>query len=310
MNRDDKGNAFCAVYGLEDFPLGNLNVLEGEIDYEKLKTGKYILEGVHTDDNRNPINETSHYDIGDTVTLYNNRGNGETMADNEYTEYSYEVMAKVEVNTFTNSCRVGYDYSYYLPAEVYKTMVVNPGTMMYVYDVEEGTEPAMDAFLQNYTENIEPVMAYSSKQTKANEFKGMQNMVLIVGGVLSLIIGLIGVLNFINSMLTSILTRKREFAMLQSIGMTTLQLKKMLIAEGLMYTASAGAVSLVFGVGVSALLANTVAKSLWFFTYQFTLLPLIITIPILLIIGIVLPMPVLKTVEKQSIVDRLRENEN
>lgn len=77
-----------------------------------------------------------------------------------------------------------------------------------------------------------------------------------------------------------------------------------------MYTASAGAVSLVFGVGVSALLANTVAKSLWFFTYQFTLLPLIITIPILLIIGIVLPMPVLKTVEKQSIVDRLRENEN
>lgn len=310
VNRDDKGNAFCAVYGLEDFPLGNLNVLEGEIDYEKLKTGKYILEGVHTDDNRNPINETSHYDIGDTVTLYNNRGNGETMADNEYTEYSYEVMAKVEVNTFTNSCRVGYDYSYYLPAEVYKTMVVNPGTMMYVYDVEEGTEPAMDAFLQNYTENIEPVMAYSSKQTKANEFKGMQNMVLIVGGVLSLIIGLIGVLNFINSMLTSILTRKREFAMLQSIGMTTLQLKKMLIAEGLMYTASAGAVSLVFGVGVSALLANTVAKSLWFFTYQFTLLPLIITIPILLIIGIVLPMPVLKTVEKQSIVDRLRENEN
>ncbi len=309
VNRDDKGNAFCAVYGLEDFPLGNLKVLEGEIDYEKLKTGKYILEGVHTDDNHNPINETSHYDIGDTVTLCNNRGNGATMADNEYTEYSYEVMAKVEVNTFTNSCRVGFDYSYYLPAEVYKTMVVNPGTMTYVYDVEDGTEPAMDAFLQNYTENVEPVMAYSSKQTKANEFKGMQNMVLIVGGVLSLIIGLIGVLNFINSMLTSILTRKREFAMLQSIGMTTLQLKKMLIAEGLMYTASAGAVSIVFGVGVSALLANTVAKSLWFFTYQFTLLPLIITIPILIIIGIVLPMPVLKAVEKQSIVDRLRENE-
>lgn len=309
VNEDDDGNYFCAVYGLEDFPLGNLNVLEGEIDYEKLKSGKYILEGVHTDDNHIPIDETSHYDIGDTVTLCNNRGEGETMADNEYTEYSYEVMAKVEINTFTNSCRTGFDYSYYLPAEVYKTMVQNPGTMMYVYDVEDGTEPAMDVFLQNYTENIEPVMAYSSKQTRANEFKGMQNMVLIVGGVLSLIIGLIGVLNFINSMLTSILTRKREFAMLQSIGMTSNQLRKMLIAEGLMYTASASAVSLALGVGVSALLANTIAKSLWFFTYQFTLLPLIITIPILLIIGVVLPMPVLKTVEKQSIVDRLRENE-
>lgn len=309
VNEDDNGNYFCAVYGLEDFPLGNLKVLEGEIDYEKLKTGKYILEGVETDDNHNPIWETSHYDIGDTVTLCNNRGNGKTMADNEYTEYQYEVMAKVEVNTYTNSCRMGYDYSYYLPAEVYKTMVSNPGTMTYVYDVEDGSEAAMDAFLGNYTENVEPVMAYSSRNTRAKEFEGIRNMVLIVGGVLSLIIGLIGVLNFINSMLTSILTRKREFAMLQSIGMTTKQLRKMLIAEGLMYTASSGAVSLVLGLGVSALLANTVAKSLWFFTYQFTLLPLIITIPMLLVIGILLPMPVLKSVEKQSIVDRLRETE-
>lgn len=309
VNEDNNGNYFCAVYGLEDFPLGNLKVIEGEIDYEKLKTGKYILEGVQTDDNHNPIWETSHYNIGDTVTLCNNRGNSETMADNEYTEYRYEVMAKVEVNTFTNSCRSGFDYSYYLPAEVYKTMVQNPGTMSYVCNVEDGSESAMDVFLQNYTENVEPTMAYSSRQTKANEFKDMQNMVLIVGGVLSLIIGLIGVLNFINSMLTSILTRKREFAMLQSIGMTSKQLRKMLMAEGLMYTASAGAVSLALGVGVSSMLANTVAKSLWFFSYQFTLLPLIITIPILLIIGIMLPMPVLKSVEKQSIVDRLRETE-
>lgn len=309
VNEDDNGNYFCAVYGLEDFPLSNLKVLEGEIDYEKLKTGKYILEGVQTDDNHNPIWETSHYNIGDTITLCNNRGDGETMSDNEYTEYNYEVLAKVEVNTFTNSCRTGFDYSYYLPAEVYKTMVQNPGTMSYVYNVEDGMEPAMDAFLKNYTENAEPVMAYSSKQTKANEFKGLQNTVLIVGGVLSLIIGLIGVLNFINSMLTSILTRKREFAMLQSIGMTSKQLRKMLIAEGLIYTASSGAVSLALGAGVSALLANTVAKSLWFFTYQFTLLPLIVTIPILLIIGILLPIPVLKSVEKQSVVERLRETE-
>lgn len=309
VNEDDKGNYFSAVYGLEDFPLGNLKVIEGEIDYEKLQTGKYILEGVQTDDNHNPIWETSHYNIGDTVTLCNYKGDGETIADNEYTEYNYEVMAKVEVNTFTNSCRSGFDYTYYLPAEIYKTMVANPGTMSYVYNVEDGTEPAMDAFLTNYTENIEPVMSYSSKHTKENEFKGMQNMVLIVGGVLSIIIGLIGVLNFINSMLTSILTRKREFAMLQSIGMTSKQLRKMLIAEGLMYTASSGALSLALGAGVSTLLANTVAKSIWFFTYQFTLLPLIITIPILLVIGILLPIPVLKSVEKQSVVERLRETE-
>ncbi|MCI9627399.1 MAG: ABC transporter permease [Clostridia bacterium] len=309
-NKDDNGNYFSAVYGLEDFPLGNLKVLEGEIDYEKLKTGKYILEGVETDDNHNPIWATSHYNIGDTVTLCNYKGYGDGAGDNEYTEYQYEVMAKVAINTFTNSCRTVYNYSYYLPAEVYKTMVCNPGTMMYVYDVLDGSEAAMDAFLQNYTESVEPVMAYSSKQTKANEFEGLRNTVLIVGGVLSLIIGLIGVLNFMNSVLTSILTRKREFAMLQSIGMTQGQLRKMLVTEGLLYTAGAGVVSLALSIAASALIGGTIAKNIWFFSYQFTLLPLLVIIPILLVIGFLLPLPVLSTVEKQSIVDRLRETEN
>lgn len=309
VQADDKGNYFCAVYGLDDFPLGNLKVLDGEIDYEKLKSGKYILEGVHTDDNHNPIWESSHYDVGDTVTLCNYKGSGETAVENEYTEYTYEVMAKVAINTFTNSCRIGYDYSYYLPSDVYKTMAANPGVMSYVYNVEDGSEAAMDVFLQSYTENTEPVMAYSSKATKEKEFEGLRNTVVIIGGVLSLIIGLIGVLNFINSMLTSILTRKREFAMLQSIGMTSKQLVKMLITEGLIYTASAGVMSVVLGVAASALVANTIATSLWFFSYRFTLLPLIAAIPVLLVIGILLPVLVLKSVEKQSIVDRLRETE-
>lgn len=308
-NKDNDGNFFCAVYGLDDFPLNNLQVLEGEIDYEKLKSGEYILEGVYTDDNHTPVWETSHYDIGETVTLCNYKGGGESAGDNEYTEYRYKVMAKVAVNTNTNSCRSYFGHSYYLPADVYKTMVTTPGIMSYVYNVEDGAQASTDAFLKNYTENIEPVMAYSSKTTKEKEFDGLRNTVIIVGGVLSLIIGLIGVLNFINSMLTSILTRRREFAMLQSIGMTAKQLRRMLITEGLIYTASAGAVSVALGVGVSALLANTIAKSLWFFTYQFTLLPLVVTIPVLLIIGILLPIPVLKSVERQSIVDRLRETE-
>ncbi len=62
--------------------------------------------------------------------------------------------------------------------------------------------------------------------------KKLENMFLLVGGVTSLIIGAIGILNFINAMLTSIISRRREFAMLQSIGMTNKQLNKMLILEG------------------------------------------------------------------------------
>lgn len=58
-------------------------------------------------------------------------------------------------------------------------------------------------------------------------------MYRLVGGVLCAVLALIGILNFINSMMTSILSRYREIAMLQSVGMTGRQVKNMLIYEGL-----------------------------------------------------------------------------
>lgn len=306
---DNLGNVFGTVYGLEDLPLKRLDVLEGEIDIEKLKTGKYILEGIQCDDHGAPYWETSHYEIGDKIVLHNYKGKGETAEENEYQTYEFELMAKVGIDYYTNSCGVSYDYSYYLPAEIYKKMVDVPGVMSYVYNVNDGSESAMDRFLEDYTENVEPTMNYSSKITRAAEFEDTRNMVLVVGGVLSFIVGMIGALNFANSMLTSILTRRREFAMLQSVGMTTGQLRKMLIMEGLYYTAASGVVSLILGIFVSLSVVSVLAGNMWFFSYQFTMLPLLVTIPVLLVLGCILPLPVLAMVEKQSIVDRLREVE-
>lgn len=307
-NLDDDGNVFPAVYGLEDLPLERLEVLEGEIDMEKLKSGKYILEGVMLDDNEQPYWDKSHYDVGDTVTLHNYKGTGDTADENEYQTYEFEVMAKVAEKHYTNTCGVGYDFQFYLPANVYKGMVAVPGVMSYVYNVADADEPAMDNFLKNYTEKAEPMMAYSSKSTREGELESTRNMFLIVGGALSLIIGLIGVLNFINSMLTSIIIRRQEFAMLQSIGMTKAQLRRMLMVEGLCYTAVSGLVSVVFGVILSKVIVQGLTESMWFCSYNFTLLPLIITIPILLLIGLALPPIILKNVERQSIVERLRQD--
>lgn len=304
---DDLGNVFSAVYGLEDLPLKRLDVLEGEIDTEKLKTGKYILEGIQCDDHGEPYWDTSHYEIGDKVVLHNYKGRGETVQENEYQTYEFEVMAKVGIDYYTNSCGVSYDYTYYLPAGIYKEMVDVPGVMSYVYNINDNDEASMDLFLENYTENVEPTMNYSSKATRAAEFEGTRNMVLAVGGVLSFIIGMIGVLNFANSMLTSILTRRHEFAMLQSVGMTAGQLRKMLIMEGLYYTAASGIVSFALGIFMSLSVVSMLAGSMWFFSYQFTMLPLLVTVPVLLVLGCILPLPVLEAVGKQSIVDRLRE---
>lgn len=308
-NADINGHQFATVYGLEDLPLERLEVLEGEIDPEKLKGGKYILEGISLDDNNIPRKESDHFAIGDKVTLYSHKAAENAGESNISQKREFEVMAKVAVKYYTNSNGRSNDFSFYLPAAVYTGMTEHPGLMSYVYNVSDDEEAAMDAFLQNYTENIEPIMHYSSKMTRMKEFEDMQNMILLVGGALSLIIGLIGILNFINSMLTSIIMRRREFAMLQSIGMTKHQLRKMLIFEGLYYAAGASVVSLGLGVLFSGIIIPAVSKNFWFFSYQFTILPLITIIPLLILIGILLPVFVLINVTRQSIVERLRENE-
>lgn len=308
--KDNLGNYICALYGAEDLPLERLWVLEGEIDMEKLKSGDYILEGVDLDDHDNPRwDECSHFDIGDKVTLHNYKGESEKAEEREYTTREFTVMAKVAIRQYTNSCGVSYAFNFYLPAEVYKEMATVPGVMNYSFNARDEDEEAMEAFLANYTEEIEPVMSYSSKVSRKGEFEGTRNMVILVGGALSLVIGLIGVLNFVNSMLTSMLTRRREFAMLQSVGMTTSQLRRMLMMEGLYYTAGAGVVSLILGVFFSKVIIPGLTSGFWFFTYRFTLTPLLITIPVLLVIGLALPAVVLGSVTRQSVVERLRETE-
>ena len=50
-------------------------------------------------------------------------------------------------------------------------------------------------------------------------------MYVMIGGMLAFILALIGILNFLNTMAASILSRKQEFAALEAVGMTGRQLK-------------------------------------------------------------------------------------
>lgn len=152
-------------------------------------------------------------------------------------------------------------------------------------------------------------MNYTSKFTSMNEFSGMQNTIMMIGGTLSLIIGLIGILNFVNAILTSILTRRQEFAMLQSIGMTKKQLRGMLIYEGLYYVLGTALFSILLGIIFSISIVKPLSSMMWFLSYHFIIWPLLALLPLLLLLGILIPVAVYSMNDKQSIVERLRESE-
>jgi len=109
--------------------------------------------------------------------------------------------------------------------------------------------------------------------------------------------------------LTSILTRRKEFAMLQSIGMTRKQLVKMLCFEGGYYAALTAASSVVLSIACSLLIVRPLCRQIWFTSYHFVFWPLLIVLPLLFVLGIFVPLIAYHTTDRQSIVERLREIE-
>ncbi|MDY8095778.1 ABC transporter permease [Paenibacillus polymyxa] len=302
---DARGNISAAAYGLEEFPLHRLQLIDGELDYGKLASGKYILENVILDNDGNPKMEYSAYKIGEKVVLHNYM---DTAKVQEYTSHEFTVLGHVARKGINNGV-IGANVEFFLPADIYKTLVKKPTVMSYDFNVSNSKEKTMESFLKNYTGVKERTMHYRSKSTVITALLGMRNTILMIGGMLSVIIGLIGTLNFANALLTSILTRHQEFAILQSIGMTNKQLKTMLIYEGLYYVLGTSTCSILLGSLFSVLIARPLSNVMWFMSYKFIIWPLILVLPVLLVLGICLPLAIYSLSNKKTIVERLRTAE-
>ncbi|HWQ43211.1 MAG TPA: ABC transporter permease [Desulfosporosinus sp.] len=298
MNRQPDGSFSTALYGLDKFPFSRLRLVDGELDMEKLATGNYILEGVKTDDHGNVDMNSANHKVGDVITL--------TCGDQAR---EMIVLGHVVANPNTNTDGSWRGSDFFLPAEVYQELTGSTYAMSYAFNVADDQEADMETFLKQYTDSTQPTMNYTSKFTALASLEGIQDTAVLIGGALALIIGLIGVLNFINAVLTSILTRRKEFAMLQSIGMTRKQLVKMLCFEGGYYAALTAASSVVLSIACSLLIVRPLCGQIWFTSYHFVFWPLLIVLPLLFVLGILVPLVAYHTTDKQSIVERLRETE-
>ena len=313
--------------GMSNFALDHLTVLEGDLSalYEP---GSRAIAAVYAEDDYGNANLDSHWArLGDTVTVryveeteYVDPDTGTAYASPEdvpaganwvaqpvkYRDVEYEVAALVTVPS-------AFSYRYYGADEFVlndQTFLRDSGTadvMYYAFDTTDEANDAMEEFLRNYTENVNPQFDYESKALYAAEFEGMRSMFQLCGGALSFIVGLVGVLNFFNAILTGIIARKREFAVLQSIGMTGRQLKAMLVYEGLFYALGAAVISLILTLALGPVAFTAVGSLFWFFTYRLTLTPFLIVVPVFALLGVLVPLAVYRTVSKSTIVERLRE---
>ncbi|MCQ2467667.1 MAG: ABC transporter permease [Clostridia bacterium] len=165
---------------------------------------------------------------------------------------------------------------------------------------------AADEFVKSYCEKNG--LQYRSAATERSEFQSLENTIRQVTITLCIVLLIIGILNFVNAVLTGILTRSHEFAVLKAIGMTDKQQKKVLIIEGLYYVIG----SILLGMAVYSVLHFPFVaffKGLDYINPQYSLVPMAVIAVVFVIFGVLIPYIVYSNVAKKTVVERLRVNE-
>ncbi|MBD5484871.1 MAG: ABC transporter permease [Lachnospiraceae bacterium] len=286
------------VYGI-DGDVSDLGIItKGELDEALWESGEGVIvddfyyhgaEGAEID---SPL-----YRIGDEINLTDEHGNSHT----------YQVMAvgRIEGDAGAHfSLDLG--LSVILPMKSYREVYGDTQPMTAVYNVSDEYREAAENWIEDYNNNVEKNLDYISYRTYEKEFRESKAAYTVIGSVLGGILALIGLLNFINVTVTSILARQKEMAVLAAAGMAQRQMKQMLAWEGIAYIGLAVLVTATLGTGVVWFICEEMVGNMWAFRYHFTMLPVVLSLPFMLAVAVLVPLGFYRQMNRKSIVERLR----
>lgn len=141
---------------------------------------------------------------------------------------------------------------------------------------------------------------------EAQKFEQTMNVMKIFVYGFIVVISLVSVTNIVNTISTNINLRKREFAVIKSIGVTPQGFKKMIYMESILY----GILSLLYGIPIGICMNVLMNKILEGVITVQTLIPykaiLICVVAIFIITFIASYIP-LKKISKENIIDNIRQ---
>ena len=307
---------FGNVYGASEHFWSDMMIYDGETDpnvlKQKMLTGEYVIIGNRLDRLSGGPKTTSlseQLQIGDSISFYRD---GELVKTCTILAKACTVGTEDETPTTTTATmHIGGDAPFvYLPDTVFKQIYTTPTLLNYGFNMDASLHPQMEDFLSSYVEK-NPSVTYTSTKLLKEQLNSVASMVWVVGSLIGCIMALAGLINFTNMIITNIITRRHEFATMQSIGMTNRQLQRLMVYEGVYYAAGAD----IIGGVVALLLAMTVLKnvlnspSMWFFTLHITLVPALVIGVLYLLLAAVIPLIVLHFFNKGTVVERLRTSE-
>ena len=193
-----------------------------------------------------------------------------------------------------------------LPVDSMQKIAHSNLTYQYVIRVEDSLEQQaeneIDQIVSDHPQLSVDSLSAAIAQNE-NFLQGTQSALAIA----IVLIGCFSVMNLLNTILTGIIVRSREFSLMRSVGMSQKQLSVMVHKEGLIVVGMGLVLSVIIGGGIGYVLCSFLKNSLMsYLNYEFPLGITILNCAIIILCSVLITTSALKQQSKSSMVEALR----
>ena len=292
----------CIIKFPGDFDINKINLKEGSFDKkDAIKENGVILvrKSYYEEPGKKYELELTNYKVGDTVKAYTIEYDGEKELKKEIDLRIMGITDDMPIGNYQYNY-MGLDFITY--DEVGKKFGLDASTTG-LYINTNGDEDA-----RNLVKDIANQYGYDVTD-KMEEIKSMEDTLMVmqifVYGFVT-VISLVSMTNIINTISTNINLRKRELAIIKSIGVTPKGFNKMIYLESFLY----GALALLYGIPIGVGLIYVMSKILGEVINVGMIIPynaiIICIVGVFLITFIASYIP-MKKINKENIIENIRQ---
>lgn len=280
-----------SVIGLDDNLIERIHSeSEEKFDVEAFKKGELILlDSWYYDDNYKDIK-------GDLIIK-----NPKTEESNSYSVQVFKDNTDLFPPGLTAPLGIP---TIYMSSAALKSLDKTAADYTISINSEEKYEPKINMDLKKISS--QSGVWFESKSEITEEFNNAQIVMNILGGGVSIILIFIGILNFINIMITGVNVRLKELAIMESIGMTKKQIKKILTLEGIYYAGITTFITLTLGTTIIYAIGELSKKVADYAVFEFPIIQLAIVIIVIFIVCLITPAMLFTNSSKKSVTERIR----
>jgi putative ABC transport system permease protein len=317
VNKYEAGLAENNGYYISIISLGNEEygkyIKKLGISKETAQSGGILVDNTYQYiNNGNDIKYFNIYDgykAGDVLTYRIDTSNSSKSLDNSKSSDD-TTLYDIRIVALSNERPFGYDnaytsYGYIIVSDDYMNRIDTKNTDSTLLNINcDDPDKAQDILVNEF--NIGQNYIFNAAQERRNDEKLILTMKIFLYGFIA-IVSLIGITNIFNTVTTGMELRGKEFAMLQSIGMTKKEFDKMIRLESVFYGSKALIIGVVSGTILSYVIYISAGESQLKYTLPLLAIVMSVIVVIILLLGIMKYS--IAQIRKQNIIETIR-NEN